>query len=138
MVATVVYVIAKYGTLPDKIPAHYNYAGEIDRWGNKAEVFISLIVQVLMYLPLSVINLIPNIWVKGIIKSKNQSQAITQIKISNEMIAIIKLEMVVTYVYITYNTVNSMNLLSLLCPIILVVTFVTIFYYLIKFFRSNK
>lgn len=26
--------------LPDKIPAHYNFAGEIDRWGSKYESFI--------------------------------------------------------------------------------------------------
>lgn len=26
--------------LPDKIPAHYNFAGEIDRWGSKYESFL--------------------------------------------------------------------------------------------------
>lgn len=26
--------------LPDRIPAHYNFAGEIDRWGSKYEMFI--------------------------------------------------------------------------------------------------
>ncbi len=34
--------------LPDKIPAHYNFAGEIDRWGSKYESFIYPIVVIAM------------------------------------------------------------------------------------------
>ena len=34
--------------LPDKIPAHYNFAGEIDRWGSKYESFIYPIVVIVM------------------------------------------------------------------------------------------
>ena len=26
--------------LPERIPAHYNLAGEIDRWGSRLEIFI--------------------------------------------------------------------------------------------------
>lgn len=34
--------------LPDKIPAHYNFAGEIDRWGSKYESFMYPIVVIVM------------------------------------------------------------------------------------------
>ncbi len=34
--------------MPDKIPAHYNFAGEIDRWGSKYESFIFPIVVIAM------------------------------------------------------------------------------------------
>lgn len=34
--------------LPDKIPAHYNFAGEIDRWGSKYEIFMYPIVVIAM------------------------------------------------------------------------------------------
>ena len=34
--------------LPDKIPAHYNFAGEIDRWGSKYESFLYPIVVIAM------------------------------------------------------------------------------------------
>ena len=34
--------------MPDKIPAHYNFAGEIDRWGSKYESFIYPIVVIAM------------------------------------------------------------------------------------------
>ena len=34
--------------LPDKIPAHYNFTGEIDRWGSKYEIFMYPIVVIVM------------------------------------------------------------------------------------------
>lgn len=34
--------------MPDKIPVHYNFAGEIDRWGSKYESFIYPIVIIAM------------------------------------------------------------------------------------------
>ena len=34
--------------LPEKIPAHYNFAGEIDRWGSKYETLIFPAVTVAM------------------------------------------------------------------------------------------
>ena len=34
--------------LPDLIPAHYNIKNEIDRWGNKYEILIILIIIILL------------------------------------------------------------------------------------------
>ena len=34
--------------LPEKIPAHYNFAGEIDRWGSKFETLIFPAVTIAM------------------------------------------------------------------------------------------
>ena len=34
--------------LPEKIPAHYNFAGEIDRWGSKFETLIFPLVTIAM------------------------------------------------------------------------------------------
>ena len=34
--------------MPDTVPAHYNFAGEIDRWGSKYENFIFPVIAVLI------------------------------------------------------------------------------------------
>ncbi len=41
------------GRLPDRIPGHYNSAGEIDRWTGKWELLLLPVFSVLMYLFLS-------------------------------------------------------------------------------------
>ena len=34
--------------LPEQIPAHYNFAGEIDRWGSKYETLLFPAITILM------------------------------------------------------------------------------------------
>ena len=38
-----------WGRIPSQIPGHYNAAGEIDRWGGKAELLLLPVVSVFMY-----------------------------------------------------------------------------------------
>lgn len=37
---SIILLIAVWGSLPEKVPAHYNALGEVDRWGSKWELFI--------------------------------------------------------------------------------------------------
>ncbi|MGN9863459.1 DUF1648 domain-containing protein [Bacillus swezeyi] len=39
-IGSIIFVIAVWGTLPDKVPAHYNAFGVADRWGSKWELLI--------------------------------------------------------------------------------------------------
>lgn len=51
LIAPLVYLGVLFPTLPDRIPMHYNAAGEIDRYGNKAEIWLPvLLVSLPVYL----------------------------------------------------------------------------------------
>lgn len=39
-VGSITLLIFNWNTLPDKVPAHFNAVGEVDRWGSKMELFI--------------------------------------------------------------------------------------------------
>ena len=38
----------RWASLPDRIPAHFDAAGKVDRWGSKAELFLLPCFSVLM------------------------------------------------------------------------------------------
>lgn len=38
--STIFFLIYVWNQLPNEVPAHYNAAGEVDRWGSKAELLI--------------------------------------------------------------------------------------------------
>ena len=40
LVGLTIYLGISWSSLPDKIPAHYDFAGNIDRWGKKGELLI--------------------------------------------------------------------------------------------------
>lgn len=49
--APFIYLATIWNSLPEKIPMHFNYKGEIDRWGEKAEIIlIPLLLPLLTYL----------------------------------------------------------------------------------------
>ena len=37
LIGTPLYLFISWPSIPDKLPMHYNFAGEIDRWGGKGE-----------------------------------------------------------------------------------------------------
>ena len=45
-----VYLAIIWNTLPEKVPVHWNYKGEIDRWGDKFSLItILFLLPVLIY-----------------------------------------------------------------------------------------
>ena len=51
-----VYLAILWNTLPEKVPTHWNYKGEIDRWGDKYSLIgLLFLLPVLTYLLLLII-----------------------------------------------------------------------------------
>ncbi|WP_033827088.1 SdpI family protein [Bacillus andreraoultii] len=60
-IASIVFLIGIWGRLPDKVPAHYNLAGEIDRWGSKWELLILPIIGGLTLIFMQILENYPEI-----------------------------------------------------------------------------
>ncbi len=43
-IGSLLFLIYIWGELPDKVPAHFNAQGEVDRWGSKLELLILPII----------------------------------------------------------------------------------------------
>lgn len=54
LAGTFLLLLASWGGIPDRIPGHYNGAGEIDRWTDKWELLLIPFFAILLYLLLTV------------------------------------------------------------------------------------
>lgn len=132
---TTIYVIFMYIQLPDKIPVHYNASGIIDRYGSKIELFILLLVAWGMYLGLSVVAKFPQTWNTGVtVTTKNKDKVY---RITKNMLKTIKMEIVITFCYITYNTTKLENLPSKFMIIFLGIMFSTIILFAVQLFKHK-
>ena len=52
--------------IPDQVPMHYDFAGNINRWGKKSEMLLLPVMAWLLYLLLTVIERFPKIWNTGV------------------------------------------------------------------------
>jgi len=59
-IVSIILVILNWGELPDKIPAHFNGAGEVDRWGSRIEIFILPGIGLLMWIFLGLLEKAPH------------------------------------------------------------------------------
>lgn len=62
LVAQILYIVISWSDLPNKIPEHYNGAGEIDRWGSKNEILFIPIISVFLYGLITLVTFIPSMW----------------------------------------------------------------------------
>ncbi|MFJ5767467.1 DUF1648 domain-containing protein [Lysinibacillus sp. NPDC093210] len=58
-IVSIIFIISQWSTLPEEIPAHFNGAGEVDRWGSKIEVFILPGIGIVLWIFLGLIEKVP-------------------------------------------------------------------------------
>lgn len=133
LLAMWVFLIKSWDGLPDKIPAHYNVAGEVDRWGSKAVILMLPIMGAVLYLLLTLIAFFPSAWnVPVQITERNRVFVYYNIK---TLLIFMKLELVLCFAYITYCDITLTSLGIWFLPSFLIVLFGTIIFYIVKIRR---
>lgn len=136
LIMTTLYTIYMYIQLPEKIPIHYNAAGVIDRYGNKFEIFILLIVTWVMYISLSLVTRAPQFWNTGVnVTTENKDRVY---RILKNMLKIIKMEIIVIFCYLIYNTTTLYNLPKWFVPVFLVLLFSTMLISFVVLIKKAK
>ena len=135
LIGTALYLAFNWGSIPDKIPVHYNAMGEIDRWGSKAELLILPLISWITYIGLSVIERFPRVWNTGVkITVENRDRIYTIIL---NMIVTLKLVTTSIFVFLTIYSTLSKPLPIWFTPIFLILTFGTIFSFMVSLFRNR-
>lgn len=130
-----IYLILAWGSLPDQIPGHYNGAGIVDRWGNKKEIWILPIMGLILYILITVISRFPAIWnVPVKITDENREYVYSNLK---SMLIIVKMDMVIIFAYLVYSDINTQFLGVWFLPLVLILLFGNIIYYIIKVSRRR-
>ena len=136
LIVTTLYTIYMYIQLPEKIPIHYNAAGVIDRYGNKLEIFILLIVTWVMYIGLSLVTRVQQFWNTGVsVTAENKDRVY---RILKNMLKIIKMEIIVIFCYLIYNTTTLYDLPKWFVPVFLVLLFSTMLISFIVLIKKAK
>ena len=135
LVGVVLYLVVNWNTIPDKIPGHYNAAGEIDRVGDKAELVMLPIVGWLMYLGLTIIEHFPQIWNTGVTVTEENRERVY--RIAKNMLSTVKLIMVVNFVYLTFNSSKATPLPVWFLPVFLGAIFGSLIFFIVKLVKAR-
>ena len=98
IIATLAALISYWPQIADKIPSHYNSAGQPDAWSNKNMLIALAIVQVVLFIGITVLSLFPKIWNIPVAVSEAGKQRM--ILKTRTMICTMKLLLVIGFSYI--------------------------------------
>ena len=98
VIASLINPIFAWSFLPNRIPAHYNIYGEIDRWGFKSEIFSLVPIIIMMYLFLTILNHYPHRF--NYLFDITEQNAKAQYHLARLMVQALKTEVIWIFVYI--------------------------------------
>jgi len=129
-----------YPKLPDVIPIHYNAAGEVDHFGNKASLFVLPIIATVISVGFRYLSKIPHTF--NYVVEIDTANAANQYTIATRMMRYLKLSVTCVFFLIFYKTVqivdgNADALGSYFLILTLAMVFLPIFYFLIQSVRST-
>lgn len=140
LIVLIALPLLNYNQLPDEIPAHYNVEGEVDRYGNKLSIIFLPLVGIILYALLTFIPRFKRAFSFPV--EITQENAQRQFNIAFKVLRIIKMIMVLMFMYILYSTISiASGGVDKMNPLITGVTvagllFVVIFY-IVKAIRTK-
>ena len=133
LVGVTIYLGINWSSLPDKIPAHYDFAGNIDRWGKKGELLIVPIMSWFLYVMITGVEQIPSIWNTGVkVTAENRYRVYRVLKY---MVKSIKLIMVVDFSYMTIHSLRGQSLPGWFTLLFMVIFFGDLIFWLWRLFK---
>jgi len=136
LLGMIIFIFAKWNQIPDQVPGHYNAMGEIDRWGSKIEIIILPLMSIFIYAMTTGFSFFPQTWNIPVKISDSNKEEIY--KYSMSLLIFMKVEVVGMFFYITYFTVMAQPLPSYFLPIVLLVIFGTLIYFIILMSKAGK
>ena len=133
----IAYCALIYPDLPEQIPSHFNFAGEIDAYSSKGSFILLAAISVGLYLLVSVSQRFPSIW--NVPKKKNASEEDIARNYSYSLSLLLwtKLEMLLIFWFISYCTAGGSNLPIIFLPLSMIILFGTVGYYTYQMCRKR-
>lgn len=135
IIGSFAYIFLNWAQIPDRVPGHFNGAGEIDRWGSKYELFLCPVFSLFIYLIITFCERHPSVWNTGVeVTKKNQARVFNILK---NMIVTMKFIVAGTFAFITLFTAQALPLPALFLPVVMVLLFGSMGYFLLLLYRKK-
>ncbi len=133
---SLIYLAVNWRFMPDTLPTHYNAAGAADAWGGKSSLIILIVVDVMLYIVLTVASLFPAAWnVPVRITPENSLRVLPLIK---DMLCLTKLYVLAMFGYLMVATSRAMPLGAWFLPLVFVLLLGTNIVYIILARRAAR
>ena len=133
LIGLTAYLIFHWGSIPDKIPAHYDWEGNIDRWGNKSDLIFLPMMSWFLYLLITGLQQVPLVWNTGVkITEENEERVYRTLKY---MLETLKMIVVADLTYITVHSLMGKSLSGWFAMIVPVAVFGDLIFWIVRLYQ---
>ena len=129
LLGVTVYAIIRYGSLPDRIPTHFDAAGLADGFGHKSTLVMLIFLAWMLFGVLTVCAFFPDTW--SVPKRNPRTLAAAA-----DMIAVMKLVTVLVFCWLILCSVQGWNLGQWFLPVTMVGMFAPLVHLIIASVRK--
>ncbi|MGN1032582.1 MAG: DUF1648 domain-containing protein [Intestinibacter sp.] len=130
VICQIIYVAIRYPKIGDRIPTHFDFAGNPNSWGNKSTIFILLGATVILYIMLTVCMFFPKTWnIPVKVTAENRARIFSYVI---NMLLLTKLLIVGCFFYMTVCSMEGIPLGIWFTVFMLVSILGVTFYYIAK------
>ena len=133
---TILYLIVMWKSIPDTIPAHYNAAGEVNRWGGKSELLMLPIISGILYFFITLIQQYPQAWNTGVTVTEENRERVY--RILRNLIGTTKLMMLLVFSSLTVLSSLGLALPIWYLGVFLVLLFGSITFFIIQLSKERQ
>ena len=137
LLATCVWLAVKWKELPELVPMHYNFQGEIDRYGKKSELLIVPIFGWVLVFLLGVVSRFPKIWNTGGLELTDENREYVYKRL-RYMLDTMMVLVSGAFSFLTAYTLTGENLPKAFLPVFILLLFGSMAYFLVPLYRKNK
>ncbi|MFN7120368.1 MAG: DUF1648 domain-containing protein, partial [Saprospiraceae bacterium] len=140
IIALWLLTIFTYANLPERIPTHFNFRGEVDNYGSRDMIWFAPIISLILFILLTFLNRNPhqfNYTVKI-----TPANALRQYTIATRMIRSLKLSLVIIFIVLQWLVIqaavnNTVSLNKFLLPAVILLVLVPIGYFIRQSIRNQ-
>jgi uncharacterized membrane protein len=136
LVGMFVYIFMEWGRMPQKIPVHFNAAGEINRWGDKSEIFVMPVISTALYLLITLVTRFPSSWNVPVEITEVNKGAVYRCEKS--MLIVVKTEMIAIFFGLTVPMLKAQALPAAFLTVSMTVLFGSILFFIIRIHQLGK
>ena len=133
---TILYLIVMWKSIPDTIPAHYNAAGEVNRWGGKSELLMLPIIGGILYFFITLIQQYPQAWNTGVTVTEENRERVY--RILRNLIGTTKLMMLLVFSSLTVLSSLGLSLPIWYLGVFLVLLFGSITFFIVQLSKERQ
>ena len=136
IVGIVVYLFLAWGSIPDRIPGHYNALGEVDHWSGKSSLIVLPTISWLIFGFITLVERYPQIWNTGITVTEQNRERVY--RLLKNLIALVKMFVLLMFASLTVLSSLTVNLPIWYILVFLVAVFGTIAVCIVQLNRLRR